>query len=68
MQRLVLAAAAPPVTVRRAETPAELRAAGYLRAAAFTVVPPDRSEFARQARIPCMGCEALKPWPQGCCA
>ncbi|KAL4857713.1 hypothetical protein ACK3TF_002137 [Chlorella vulgaris] len=49
MQRLVWATAAPPLTVRKAHSAAELRAAGCLRAAAFTVLPPDRSEFARQS-------------------
>lgn len=49
-QLLVLAVAPlPPLTVRRAHTPAELRAAGSLRAAAFSNVPADRSEFARQS-------------------
>ncbi|KAL4421742.1 hypothetical protein ABPG77_002358 [Micractinium sp. CCAP 211/92] len=43
------AAALTQVLVRRAQSPAELRAAGSLRAAAFSVVPPDRSEFARQS-------------------
>ena len=38
-----------PVTIRRALTPAELRAAGALRASAFTVVPPERSDYARKA-------------------
>lgn len=47
-------AAAPlQLTVRRAQSPAELRAAGSLRAAAFSVVPPDRSEFARQVGHRC---------------
>ncbi|PSC74066.1 phosphatidate cytidylyltransferase [Micractinium conductrix] len=39
----------PPLAVRRAQTPAELRACGCLRAAAFAVVPADRSDFARQS-------------------
>jgi len=39
---------ASELTIRRAQTPAELRACGSLRAAAFSIVPPDRSEFARQ--------------------
>jgi hypothetical protein len=54
MQRLVLATAAPPLVIRRAQTPAELRAAGCLRAAAFNIVPADRSEFSRQASAAAM--------------
>jgi hypothetical protein len=49
MQRMLLAIAAPPLVIRRAQTPAELRAAGCLRAAAFSTIPADRSEFSRQA-------------------
>lgn len=41
--------AAPPLAIKQAKSAAELRACGSLRAAAFSVVPPDRSEFARQA-------------------
>lgn len=51
-QRLVVRAAgdaAPTqLAIKKANSAAELRACGSLRAAAFTVVPPDRSEFARQ--------------------
>ena len=51
-RRAVVRAAAdamPPVAIKQAKSAAELRACGSLRAAAFSVVPPDRSEFARQA-------------------
>lgn len=43
--------AAPPLSIKQAKSAAELRACGSLRAAAFSVVPADRSEFARQASL-----------------
>lgn len=43
--------ATPPavaINIRLATTPAELRAAGYLRAYTFYTYPPDRSEYSRR--------------------
>lgn len=42
----------PALRVSVATTPAEFRAAGYLRAYSFYAFPPDRSEFAARVRGP----------------
>jgi hypothetical protein len=38
------------LSIRQASTPAELRAAGYLRAYSFYHYPPDRSEYSARVR------------------
>ena len=50
--------------VRTATTPAELRAAGYLRACTFYSYPPDRSEYSRRVsrfRQPAVASNAFRP-------
>ena len=56
----------PPVQleVRRATTPAELRAAAYLRAASFYKYPEDRSPMAQRVGA-CMG-TCVCAWAHGC--
>jgi hypothetical protein len=42
--------------ILEATNPAELRAAGYLRAQTFYSYPPDRSEYSQRVRVQCSDC------------